>query len=79
MLNHIASVIAENAPIGVQLWPTVNPESAPNFTLAMVEIVRDAYGMSVRWTYEGGNVRSFELGQCVTVDGMALGEWMMTA
>lgn len=60
-----ASLVAEDAPLGVQLWPTVSPEFAPNFTLASVEIVRDFYGTRVRWTYENGNVRTFDLGEQV--------------
>lgn len=67
------TVTAEDAPIGVQLWPTTRPECAPNFTLATVEVVtrklRDAFGeqeiSTVVWTYEGGNVRTFRLGEQV--------------
>jgi len=75
---HTASVLAEDAPIGVQLWPTITPESAPNFTLESVEIVRNAYGSFVRWVYENGNVRTFKMGQTVACDGEALGEWLIT-
>ena len=62
-----SDVVAELAPIGVQLWPTRAPEFAPNFTLQTVEIVRNAYGTSVRWTYESGTVRTFEMGESVCV------------
>jgi hypothetical protein len=61
------SVIAEHAPIGVQLWPTLTPKSAPNFTLTQVAIVRTAYGSHVEWTYENGSKRSFKIGDTVTV------------
>lgn len=65
------TVIAQDAPIGIQLWPTTSPEFAPNFTLAAVEVVtrklRDQYGDQeitvVTWTYENGNVRTFGLGE----------------
>lgn len=57
------SVIAQDAPLGVQLWPTITPEAAPNFTLA--EVARTSRG--VRWTYENGSVRWFAVGERVTV------------
>lgn len=56
-------IVAEDAPIGVQLWPTRAPEYAPNFTLAEVAIFRNDAGTFVRWTYDGGNVRTFALGE----------------
>jgi hypothetical protein len=62
-----STVVAEHAPIGVLLWPVRSPEFAPNFTLASVSIVRDAYSSYVVWTYENGDVRNFELGQEVAV------------
>lgn len=66
-------ITAEDAPIGVQLWPTSSPKYAPNFTLAAVEVVtrktRDASGTHetavVFWTYENSNTRSFSLGEQV--------------
>lgn len=66
-------VIAEDAPIGMQLWPTVSPKHAPNFTLAAVEVVtrkvRDASGTydssHVEWTYENGTTRLFSVGEKV--------------
>lgn len=60
-------VIAEDAPIGVQLWPTVSPESAPNFTLMEVRIVRRADRGYVTWIYENGTERYFDLGESVAV------------
>lgn len=61
------TVVAEDAPIGIQLWPTRSPEFAPNFTLASVEIVRTEVRRFVRWTYQSGNVRTFDLGEKVAV------------
>jgi hypothetical protein len=61
------TVIAEDAPIGVQLWPTRSPEYAPNFTLQSVAIIRREARSYVEWTYENGNTRQFELGDQVAV------------
>ena len=61
------SVVAEDAPLGVQLWPTRSPEYAPNFTLERVETVRDINGTHVRWVYQSGTTRVFRLGESVTV------------
>lgn len=62
-----SSVIAEDAPIGVLLWPVRSSEYAPNYMLASVAIIRDEYRTYVRWTYQGGNVRDFGLGESVAV------------
>lgn len=61
------TVAAEHAPLGVQLWPTTKPEAAPNFTLA--EVTRYIAGgrERVRWTYESGATREFDLGDHVAV------------
>lgn len=75
-LPNIASVVAEDAPIGVQLWPTIHPDFAPNFTLERVEITRTCVGTNVRWYYQNNTERVFRLGETVAVDGDALGEWM---
>lgn len=56
-------VTAEDAPLGVQLWPTIAPEFAQHYTLASVAVIRDALGTRVRWTYEGGSTRTFRLGE----------------
>lgn len=61
------TVVAEDAPIGVQLWPTISPEFAPNFTLAEVHTVRNHRGTHVRWVYEGGQERFFGIGDEVAV------------
>jgi hypothetical protein len=59
---------AEEAPIGVQLWPTRSPLYAPNFTLASVSVVRTATGSHVVWTYESGTTRVFALGEDVACE-----------
>jgi len=61
------TVVAEDAPIGVLLWPVRSPEFAPNFTLERVEIVRTAASSFVRWIYESGNERVFNVGDEVAV------------
>lgn len=50
-----SSVIAEDAPIGVLLWPVTRPEAAPNFTLMEVRVVRRECRNYVTWVYENGN------------------------
>lgn len=66
-LEGTVTVIAELAPLGVQLWPTLTPAAAPNFTLERVQIERTAYGTAVRWIYQSGAARVFALGERVTV------------
>jgi hypothetical protein len=61
------TVTAEDAPLGVQLWPTISPEFAKNFTLAEVAVVRTATQTYVRWTYESGYKRTFRVGELVAV------------
>lgn len=63
----VTYVTAEDAPLGVQLWPTFVPESAPNYTLMRVETVRTEGRSYVRWIYQNGKERSFDLGQQVAV------------
>lgn len=64
-------VIADLAPLGVQLWPTRTPAYADNFTLAAVAIVRDEITQAngqpgyVRWTYRNGQTRDFHIGEQV--------------
>lgn len=60
-------VVAEDAPIGIQLWPTRTPESWQNFTLREVQIVRTETRRFVRWVYYSGATRDFELGAEVVV------------
>ena len=62
------SVIAEDAPIGVPLWPTTHPRFDRNFTLSSVSTVRDSYGTHVLWLYENGETRSFSIGERVSVE-----------
>jgi hypothetical protein len=57
-------VIAEDAPIGVQLWPTVSPEYAKCWTLA--KVIRTAN--SVIWEYEDGKTREFLPGDKVACE-----------
>lgn len=73
--NESTQVVAEDAPIGVQLWPTRLPEFSKNFTLLSVEVVtrhlRDKSGTYSRtvviWTYENLTTREFDLGEKVDV------------
>lgn len=68
-------VAAENAPIGVQLWPIVAPGYAHHWTLTSVEVItrtlRDASGTyeyaEVVWTYEDGKARTFNPGEQVLI------------
>lgn len=66
-MSNLTSVIAQDAPIGVLLWPVTAPEFEPNFTLEFVEVVRSAHGSFVVWVYENGNRRTFRVGESVAV------------
>ena len=61
------SVKVEDAPVGVQIWPTRHPSYAPNFTLDRVEIVRNHRGTYVRWVYENGTDRFFTPGDDIVI------------
>lgn len=61
------TVAAEDAPLGVQLWPTTSPEFAANFTLDRVDTMRGVNGTTVRWVYQNGSERFFGLGEEVVV------------
>lgn len=63
----MTTVVAEYAPIGVQIWPTTAPQYAPNFTLESVSVVRTRERTYVRWQYENGSTRLFKLGERVVV------------
>ena len=63
-----ARVIAEDAPLGVLVWPVRDVRYAPNFTLERVEVVRTANGSHVVWVYESGLRRYFKLGELVICD-----------
>jgi hypothetical protein len=65
------TIAAEDAPIGVQLWPTLSPESAPDFTLTRVSVVRNAFASWVVWTYMSGQERTFQPGESVVVRVLA--------
>lgn len=61
-----ATVIAKDAPLGVQLWPTTSPEYAPNFTLASVTRELNSDGQEfVTWTYQNGKTRMFLVDEVV--------------
>src|SRR5690606_9608127 len=55
-------VVAEEAPLGVQLWPA-HPGHEKNLTLKSVTREWTGEREIVRWVYEGGAVRTFELGE----------------
>lgn len=61
------TVIAERAPVGVQLWPTRTPEQADAFTLERVATVRSDLSEWVEWTYQNGSKRTFRVGEEVAV------------
>ncbi len=61
------TVAAQDAPLGVCLWPVRSPEYAANFTLDNVAVVRDTNGTHVVWAYQNGKVRHFQLGEQVMV------------
>jgi hypothetical protein len=61
------TVVAELAPLGVQLWPTISPEYADNFTLDKVETHRTVNGTMVTWTYRSGTTRVFHAGEEIAV------------
>jgi hypothetical protein len=61
------TVTAEDAPLGVCLWPVRDDQYASNFTLERVETVRTASGTRVRWVYQSGKDRWFQLGERVVV------------
>lgn len=68
------TITAEDAPIGVQLWPTTTPQAARNFTLLCVQVItcvtREATEACettrVVWTYENLSTREFVLGEGVS-------------
>ena len=64
-MSEITLVVAEDAPLDVQLWPTTTPEAGVNFTLRTVAVVRGPNGSWVEWTYLSGATRQFRLGERV--------------
>lgn len=66
-VGQTTTVIAEDAPIGVLLWPVRAPQYAPNYTIGRVEIIRTANQHFVRWIYESGTERVFQVGEAVAV------------
>lgn len=73
METETTMVIAEDAPIGVQLWPTTDQRYAGNYTLTCVTTVtRTARWANVTqettkvvWTYESGRVDIYDLHELV--------------
>jgi hypothetical protein len=61
------TVAAQDAPLGVCLWPVKDEQYAPNFTLERVETIRTANGTHVRWVYQSGKDRWFKLGERVAI------------
>lgn len=61
------TVTAQDAPLGVLLWPVRDEQYAPNYTLDSVDIVRDINGTHVRWVYQNGKARRFQVGEQVAV------------
>lgn len=66
-VEHAGHVVAEEAPIGVLLWPVRAPEFEPNFTLESVTVIRDSMGSRVIWTHQNGTKRIFRPGEEVSV------------
>jgi hypothetical protein len=58
---------AEDAPLGVPLWPADSEVLLPHHTLEQVEVVQSVrslvgnHGPFVRWTFVSGTTRSFRL------------------
>jgi hypothetical protein len=68
----ITTVVAKDAPLGVQLWPTTSPEYAENFTLVSVTRQLNFNGNEyVTWTYGNGKTRSFMADEEVAVQIVA--------
>ncbi len=70
--SEITTVKAKDAPLGVQLWPTVSPKFAPNFTLDTVTRQVGSNGREyVIWQYQNGNTRMFLADEDVAVQIVA--------
>lgn len=66
------TVKAKDAPLGVQLWPTVHPKFAPNFTLTSVVRELGSNGHEyVIWVYQNGKTRMFRSDEDVAVELVA--------
>lgn len=63
----VTSVKAEEAPIGMPLWPTRTPEAAVAYTLESVCLVRTATESRVVWTYLNGTTVDYAAGEMVAV------------
>jgi hypothetical protein len=67
-----ALVAAEDAPVGVLLWPVTHPAAEPNRTLADVSVVSRPTGDVVVWRFQSGLTRTFNLGEDVVVAASAV-------
>lgn len=72
-------VVAEDAPVGVQLWPSLSPKAGPSLTLESVEVVSRkiretndgtwyVYTDSVTWTYQDGHQERYTISEKIDVD-----------
>jgi hypothetical protein len=65
---------AEDAPLGVPLWPADSEALLPHHTLGRVEVVQSVRalvgdrGSFVRWTFVSGIARAFRLGEEIVVE-----------
>ena len=61
------SVVAQDAPVGVLLWPVREAKYEPGFTLAEVHVIRNEARTFVCWVYQDGHKRYFDLDENVVV------------
>jgi hypothetical protein len=66
----VAKIIrAEDAPLGVPLWPADSEALLPHHTLERVEVVQSVrsfigdYGPFVRWAFVSGTMRAFKIAE----------------
>jgi hypothetical protein len=65
---------AEDAPLGVPLWPADYEALLPHHTLERVEVVQSVRslvgdrGPFVRWMFVSGTTRAFRLGEEIVVE-----------
>lgn len=71
MTDRTGTVKAEDAPLGVLLWPVTRPEAEPNFTLASVTRVSRLDRTTIVWEYQSGKTRTFAPGEDVVVSAEA--------
>lgn len=67
------TIKAEDAPLGVPLWPADSEALLPHHTLEQVEVLQSVrslvgnHGPFVRWTFVSGTTRAFRLGEEIVV------------